>query len=144
MQHINGATQEERFLSVDGILGGLKKRIELWDKKFGKKQSTPFQVGGHAAKCQSGLVLFSFKSLLSLKLANLVVEVEDLPEKEIGFVVLTVVPDEGAERVQKYRLKGKINCINQDWKIDEGDKISVILLYDNPGAAWATLRGEQF
>ena len=111
MNHIQGKTPEERFLSIDGLIGGMKNKIDLWNEKFGKKQSIPFQVGGHAVKCQSGLVLFSFKSLLNLKLANLVVEVEDLPEKEVGHVVLSVISDKGEERVQKYRLKNKLNCI---------------------------------
>lgn len=143
MRHIKGTTSEERFLSTDGILDGLKKKVDLWNKKFGKKQSIPFQVGGHAIKCENGLTIFSFKSLLNLKLANLVVEVEDFPEKAVGHVVLSVVSDDGKERAQKYRLNGNLSCIEQEWKIDKGDKISVFLLYDNPKGIWATLRGEQ-
>jgi hypothetical protein len=143
MKHIQGSTAEEKFLSIDGILGGIKNKLGLCNDTLNKKQAIPFQVGGHAVTCQSGVILFSFKSLLNLQLKNFVVEVESLSDDAVGYVVLTIVSDTGKENAQKYRLKHKLNCMEQNLKVNKGDKVSAILLYENQGSAWATLRGEQ-
>lgn len=142
---IQGNTPEEKFASVDSILSGLRNKVDLWNKKFGKKESIPFQVGGQAQACASGEAVFAFMSLLNLDLKNMVIMVDEFPEEETLHAVLMVISDKGEERAQKYRIKQGANCIKQDWKINAGDRVAVLISYKDQGpkGVWATIRGDQ-
>lgn len=149
MRHIQGNTPEERFTSVDGLLDGMKKRLQIIQGKLGgrTKATAPFNLNGYASSCNSGEVICGYLSLAEINAKKAVIVIDSYAEKAELYVLITIVSREGRENSFKLKIKKGVNPIDFTEKINKGDRISLAIEYpesqDAPRGIWVAMRGDQ-
>lgn len=150
MRHIHGDTPEERFLSLDGIVDGMKKKIQLFHGKHTKRTTIPFHVSGYAETCVSGQVICACLSLFEVDMKKAVIVVDEYPEETELFALIKIKSDtidyNGEEDVMKVPMKKGVNSFDVTRKVKRGDRVSIAILYpeESPKGIWVAMRGEQF
>ena len=149
MKHIQGSTPKENILSIDGILGGILNKIQLFHDKSGKRVLTPFHVSGYAETCVSGQVICACLSLFQVNVKKAVIVIDEYPKDTELFALIKIKSDtityNGEEDVVKVPLKQGVNSFDDTRKIKQGDRVSISIVYpdQSPVGIWVAMRGEQ-
>ena len=122
MRHIKGNSTDEKILSIDGLLEGMKRKQLLMHNTLHTKSKEPFSfnVSGYARECVQGEIVCAYFSLMDANIKKAVIVIDSFPKDTYLFADIKLISETGKENNVRVPIKEGINSIEELQRIKPG------------------------